>query len=76
VAIATAMYVIGTRYYIEVRHAVGKASPQDGKDAPAPVPVSAEELALLLDSRRPEVLAAIGGIGLVLILWLMVVKPG
>jgi hypothetical protein len=75
VAIATAMYVIGTRYYIEVRHAVGKASPQDGRDAPAPVPVSAEELAVLLDSRRPEALAAIGVIGLVLILWLMVVKP-
>ncbi len=76
VAVGTAMYVIATRYYIEVRHAVGKASPQDGKDAPAPIPVSAEELALLLDSRRPEVLAAIGSIGLVLILWLMVVKPG
>jgi len=30
---------------------------------------------VLLDSRRPEVLVAIGGIGLVLILWLMVVKP-
>jgi hypothetical protein len=76
VAIGTAMYVIGTRYYIEVRHAVGKASPQDGKDAPAPIPLSPQELAMLLESRRPEVLATIGGIGLVVILWLMVVKPG
>ena len=76
VAIGTAMYVIGTMYYIKVRHAVGKSSPQDGKNAPAPIAVSAEELAVMLDSRRPEVLAVIGGTGLVLILWLMVVKPG
>lgn len=74
-AIATAMYLFGTRYYIAVRHAVGKPAPQDPKDAPPPVPVSAEQLAELLDSRRPYLLAGIGGGGLTLIIWLMVVKP-
>lgn len=29
----------------------------------------------MLSSQRPYVLALVGGIGLVLILWLMVVKP-
>jgi hypothetical protein len=74
--IATAMYLVGTRYYIEVRHAVGQPVPQDAKDAPPPAAVSDEALASLLDSPRPHILATIGGIGLLLIVWLMVVKPG
>jgi hypothetical protein len=28
-AIATAMYLVGTKYYIQVRHAVGQSAPQD-----------------------------------------------
>lgn len=76
VAVAVAMYLVGTRFYIEVRHAVGIAAPQDGKDAPAPVPMSEAELARLLDSRRPELLALIGGVGLAVIVFLMEVKPG
>lgn len=74
--IATAMYVVGTRYYIEVRHAVGMAVPQDAKDAPPPRAVSDAELADLLDSPRPMLLASIGGIGLAVIIWLMEMKPG
>jgi MFS family permease len=74
-AIATAMYLVGTRHYIAVRHAVGISAPQDGKDAPAPTPASPEELDALLTSRRPEWLALIGGAGLAAIIWLMEVKP-
>ena len=40
------------------------------------VPEGDPDFAAVLDSRRPEMLAAIGGTGLLLILWLMVVKPG
>lgn len=72
-AIATAMYLVGTRYYIEVRHAVGIAAPQDG--GRAFVEASPAELDALLTSRRPELLAAIGGVGLTAIIWLMEVKP-
>jgi hypothetical protein len=74
--VSTAMYLVGTRFYIRVRHAVGINAPQDGKDGVPVVPVSGDELAALLASRQPEALAAIGGVGLGLILWLMVVKPG
>ncbi len=75
-AIATAMYVVGTRFYAEVRRAVGLPVPQDGKGTPPPTPVRPDELAALLDSRRPYALAAIGGGGLLLIVALMVLKPG
>lgn len=76
VAVAVAMYYLGTRFYVRVRHAVGIAAPQDGKDAPAPVPMSEAELARLLDSRRPELLALVGGGGLAVLVLLMVIKPG
>lgn len=75
VAIVVAMYAIGTRYYVAVRHAVGLSAPMDRKGAPAAEPVPAEDLAVLLDSRRPHLLAAIGGGGLLAILALMMLKP-
>lgn len=74
-AIATAMYLVGTKYYVEVRHAVGQPAPQDPRGA-AFEPVGPDALARLLDSRRPETLAAIGGGGLAALIALMVLKPG
>jgi hypothetical protein len=74
-AVATAMFLVGTRYYIAVRHAVGVSAPQDGRDAPPPPIASPQELDALLTSTRPQVLALIGGIGLALLIWLMEVKP-
>jgi hypothetical protein len=75
VAIATAMYLVGTKYYIQVRHAVGKSAPQDSKGTTFE-PIGPDALARLLDSRRPELLAAIGGGGLTALIALMVLKPG
>jgi hypothetical protein len=75
VIIAVAMYVLGSQHYAAVRRAVGIKAYNDPKDAPPPAPLAAAELEPLLTSNRPELLAAIGGIGLVVILWLMVVKP-
>jgi hypothetical protein len=74
-AIATAMYLVGTRYYIAVRHAVGISAPQDPKREDALVVATPDELDALLTSRRPELLALIGGGGLAAIIWLMEVKP-
>ena len=34
------------------------------------------ELVARLDNRRPEALALIGGVGLLILIWLMTVKPG
>jgi hypothetical protein len=38
--------------------------------------IEPEALASRLDTRRPEILAVAGTIGLLLLVWLMVVKPG
>ena len=75
VGVGTAMFLLGTRYYIAVRHAVGIAAPQDGRDATPPAIASPEELDALLTSSRPQALALIGGIGLALLIWLMEIKP-
>lgn len=74
-AIATAMYLVGTKYYVQVRHAVGQPAPQDPKGTTFE-PIEPDALAGLLDSRRPELLAVIGGGGLTTLIALMVLKPG
>lgn len=71
VAIIAVMYAYGTNYYVCIRKSLGIGShpmPEGG-------PASDEELAAMLASPRPEVLAAVGGIGLVAIITLMVLKP-
>jgi hypothetical protein len=75
VGIAGFMYVVATPYYARLRNAVGQKAYSDKKDAPAPEPVSEAELAALLDTPRAHILAGVGGLGLVIIIWLMEVKP-
>jgi hypothetical protein len=75
VLIVVAMYAMASRYYASVRSAVGLPSTNDKKGEPPPEPVSPDDLALLLDTRRPEAITAIGIGGLVLIIWLMEFKP-
>jgi hypothetical protein len=75
VVLAVVMYVRGTAYYNQLRHAVGMRTYQDPPDARPPEPVAPEVLARLLRSHRPEELAVVGGVGLAVLLWLMVVKP-
>ena len=75
VLIIGAMYPMGSLHYANVRRAVGIKPYSDPKDAPPPVALSGPELEAVLSSNRPFLLAAIGGIGLLVIIWLMVVKP-
>jgi hypothetical protein len=75
VVIMGAMYPLGTQYYGRVRNAVGQKKYGDPKDAPPPPVAAPAELDALLSSPRAFQLAAVGGVGLLLILWLMVVKP-
>jgi hypothetical protein len=75
IVIVVAMYAMASRYYATIRTAVGLPSMTDNKGEPPPAPVPQEELVRLLDTRRPEALAAIGFGGLVLIIWLMEFKP-
>ncbi|MDQ2965594.1 MAG: hypothetical protein M3R57_07075 [Chloroflexota bacterium] len=69
------MYLLGSRYYGRVREAVGVRSYFSPKDAPDPTPASPEELAALLDSRRPDVIGLVGIVALLILLWLMYFKP-
>ena len=75
VIVVVAMYPLGSQHYANVRRAVGLKAYNDPKDAPPPAPAAPAELEALLASNRPFLLAAIGGVGLLVILWLMVVKP-
>lgn len=75
ILIAGAMYGLGSAHYAKVRRAVGQKAYSDPKDAPDPTPASPEELERLLDSNRAVVLGAIGGGGLLVILWLMLMQP-
>jgi hypothetical protein len=73
VLIIVAMYAMATPFYGQMRVAAG-AKAKDPKVDPNPV-VDQAALDVLAGSNRPAVLLAIGTIGFVLILWLMVIKP-
>jgi hypothetical protein len=75
VVIMVAMYALASRYYGSVREAVGIRGYQTPKDAPDPTPVSADELAALVDSRRADVIGLVGVVGLLILIWLMMFKP-
>lgn len=65
VAVIAVMYMVATTYYVRVRELVG-----DGR-----LPVDQDELQRVLRTRRPEVLMAVGSTGLLVLVWLMVVRP-
>ena len=73
VVIIVAMYAMATPFYGQLRVAAGVRA-KDPKVDPNPV-VSQADIDALAGSSRPMVLLAIGGVGLILILWLMVIKP-
>ena len=75
VLILAGMYAMATPYYKQVRLAVGIADPRAKPSDPAPQPLAPDQLAGLLRSSVPINLAVLGGIGLLLIIWLMILKP-
>lgn len=70
VVVLVVMWAVASPYYMGMRKALEERGP-DGRPAIEPA-----ALARMLDSRRPEILTAVGSIGLVLLVWLMVIKPG
>jgi hypothetical protein len=77
-AVAVGMALIASRHYLRIRQLVGASisSRQARGLEPLGEPESVErELAARLGSRVPEWLTAIGGGGLLMVVWLMVVKP-
>ena len=70
VVVIGAMYALATPYYVGIREALQERG-ADGRPT-----IAAEELTRRLDTRRPEILVSVGGVGMVVLVWLMVMKPG
>ena len=68
------MYAVATPFYGRMRAAAGLPGYAEVADRYDP-PVTPDDLSMLARSRRPEILALVGGVGLVFIVWLMVIKP-
>jgi hypothetical protein len=75
VAIVILMYVVATPFFKKLRTALGQRTMGMPKDAPDPVPLSDGEIAAIAAQTPVALLSAIGFGGLLIILWLMVVKP-
>ena len=73
VVIIVAMYAIATPFYGRMRAAAGVFT--DPKQIARFGEIGPDELARMGASSRPIWLAVIGGVGLLVIIWLMVVKP-
>jgi hypothetical protein len=66
--VVVAMYIVAAPYYYGLRGAIeGEKGAQ---------PIDDVQLRARLVSRRPEAIAVIGAIGLLVLVWLMVMKPG
>lgn len=72
--VSVLMYALATTHYGRMRAAAGSPGyeKQAAKYRP---PASPDQLPGLVDSNRPMLLAVVGGIGLVAILYLMLFKP-
>jgi len=72
--VIAAMYAVATPFYGRMRAAAGVPGSEQfaARFKPPPTPSDLEALAT---SNRPFVLAAVGGIGLAAIVWLMLSKP-
>lgn len=69
------MYARASRYYGEVRRAAGLEWYIPGKGSGSAGSPNTGDLGRLLGSSRPLELAVVGAIGLLVIIWLMVMKP-
>jgi len=76
VAILIGMYALAMPYFRDVRHALGMATFQDVRQGtPPPPPADDRALAEMLTSGQPMAIAAVGVIGIVVLVYLMVLKP-
>lgn len=68
------MWAVASPYYTGLREALGEPRGDDAAAIPAD-PMTPEQLAAQLRSARPIWLAVVGGVGLVVLIGLMVLKP-
>ena len=74
VVVIAVMYAVATPFYGRMRAAAGVPGSQQMAARLKP-PATPADLGALATSNRPLLLAAVGGIGLVVIVWLMLSKP-
>jgi len=70
VAVLIVMWAVASPYYMGLRTSLLDAG-SDGEPT-----ITWDALRAQLDSRRPEILLIVGTVGLLLLVWLMVIKPG
>jgi hypothetical protein len=75
VAVAVAMYMVATPFFKRLRIALGQRTMGMPQDAPEPTPAPDSEIVAIAASAPTLILNLVGGVGLLVILWLMVVKP-
>jgi uncharacterized membrane protein len=75
IVVGALMTPLASGWMNRLRVAVGAPTQASRKGEPLPPPATDEELAALLDTRRPELVAAMGAGGLIVILLLMTLKP-
>jgi uncharacterized membrane protein len=69
IAVLVFMWSVASPYYMGLRKLFEERAP-DGRPAIEPA-----TLARMLESRRPDILTLVGTVGLVVLVWLMVLKP-
>jgi hypothetical protein len=74
VVVIVVMYAVATPFYGRMRAATGEGRWAE-RAAQYKPPATEADLAMLATSNRPWVLTIVGGIGLVVLVWLMVIKP-
>ncbi|HEX5038569.1 MAG TPA: DUF2269 family protein [Candidatus Limnocylindria bacterium] len=74
VVVIAVMYAVATPFYGRMRAAAGVPGFVERADRYKP-PATEADLAMLASSNRPMILAVIGGVGLLVLVWLMVMKP-
>ena len=75
IATSVAMSIIAQQDYTPLRKALGLRYFQNGRPQPPVAPSPDTEVFTLLGRTRPGLLVGVGGVGLLLILWLMLLKP-
>jgi uncharacterized membrane protein len=75
VAVTVVMYLVATPFFRTLRAAVGARAENGEPTAPQGTPLSDTEVAALSARTPVNALAGVGFAGLLIILWLMVVKP-
>jgi hypothetical protein len=74
-AIAIAMYMIAVPFFKRLRLALGQRVMGMPRDAPEPLAAPDADIVAIATAAPANLLNVIGGVGLLVIIWLMVVKP-